>query len=87
MSILMNCPHCGKLYRLAEQQAGRKVRCTKCQEVFRVATVVPEAPPSVARRAGAADIAVELTPSPPQLARIDADPSTIGSIFARKRAA
>jgi S1-C subfamily serine protease len=80
MPILMNCPHCGKPHRLAEQQAGRNVRCPECQEAFRVTAVTPEAQPPAARRAGAADIAAE---PPPQLARIDPD---IPAVLAVKKA-
>jgi predicted Zn finger-like uncharacterized protein len=34
--IEVNCPHCGKVYRLAESQVGKKVECRKCSEGFTV---------------------------------------------------
>ena len=42
MSI-MQCPKCGKQYRLNEQVAGRQIRCQACQEVFRAPDMVLDA--------------------------------------------
>ena len=36
MSIQASCPNCGMTYALADQQAGQRVRCKKCQEAFKV---------------------------------------------------
>ena len=38
MPLSMACPHCGASYRLAEQLAGKLVRCAKCGGVFPVET-------------------------------------------------
>ena len=46
MSIRVQCTACGSQYRVADTSAGKRVKCRKCQQVFRV-----EAP---ARDAGAA---------------------------------
>jgi predicted Zn finger-like uncharacterized protein len=34
MAIKAVCPECRTVYQLADQQAGKKVRCKSCQEVF-----------------------------------------------------
>ena len=36
MSIVLKCPRCGKRYDLEGSLAGKKVRCTGCDQVFRV---------------------------------------------------
>ncbi len=36
MPIKMNCPACGKPYTLADNQAGKRVRCRNCAETFPV---------------------------------------------------
>jgi predicted Zn finger-like uncharacterized protein len=36
MPIHTQCPQCGTPYTLADQQAGKKVRCRQCQSVFLV---------------------------------------------------
>ncbi len=40
MAVETRCPHCGMTYRVADQQAGQKVRCKKCHQAF----TVPPAP-------------------------------------------
>jgi S1-C subfamily serine protease len=42
MPIPTSCPHCGRAYRLADQQAGLRVLCTDCRQAFTV-------PPAVQR--------------------------------------
>jgi uncharacterized protein (TIGR00266 family) len=42
MSI-MQCPKCGKQYRLTEQVAGKQIRCQSCQEVFRAPEMTVDA--------------------------------------------
>lgn len=55
MSV-MQCPKCGKQYRLTEQVSGKQIRCQVCQEVFRApdlasdAAVVLDAVPSKGAR-------------------------------------
>jgi predicted Zn finger-like uncharacterized protein len=39
----MQCPKCGKQYRLTEQVAGKKIRCQGCQEVFNAPEMVLDA--------------------------------------------
>jgi HEAT repeats len=36
MSVVVNCPTCGKRYELTESLAGRKARCSGCGQIFRV---------------------------------------------------
>src|SRR5262245_57638309 len=36
MPIATQCPDCGEKYNLADRQAGKKVRCKKCQNTFTV---------------------------------------------------
>jgi len=50
MSIMATCPACETSYELADRLAGKKVRCKKCQEEFRVS-----APLSPKKRATAED--------------------------------
>ena len=39
----MQCPKCGKQYRLTEQVAGKQIRCQACQEVFRAPNLTADA--------------------------------------------
>jgi phage FluMu protein Com len=36
MSILMRCPACDKELKAADEKRGGKIRCPRCQEVFRI---------------------------------------------------
>jgi hypothetical protein len=36
MSVVVNCPSCGKSYELADAMVGRRGRCKVCAEVFRI---------------------------------------------------
>ena len=36
MSIITNCPSCGKHYEVADAFAGKKARCHDCAAVFRL---------------------------------------------------
>jgi predicted Zn finger-like uncharacterized protein len=45
MPITMNCPACGKPYTLADNQAGKRVRCPNCAETFRVREFANDGPP------------------------------------------
>ncbi len=38
MTIEISCPDCGRAYRLADDKAGKKVRCKSCSAVFPVPT-------------------------------------------------
>jgi predicted Zn finger-like uncharacterized protein len=58
MAIKTNCPHCDEAYTIADEQAGKKVRCKTCTTVFEVPvadegrqeTLSTDAPPRTARR-------------------------------------
>ncbi|MGE0761145.1 MAG: TIGR00266 family protein [Pirellulaceae bacterium] len=79
MSV-MQCPKCGKQYRLNEQVAGKQIRCLACQNIFRapeialdaalVADTVPEKP---ARRSD--EIDYEVFGSEMQYAEVTLDPN------------
>ncbi len=60
MPIKFTCPHCGKVGRVADQHAGRKVKCPGCQAV--VAVPGGAAPPSKSA-AGAPELSM---PAPPR---------------------
>ena len=49
MPIGADCPECGHAFNLPDKLAGKKVRCTKCEAVFRV----PAAEALVVRARGA----------------------------------
>jgi predicted Zn finger-like uncharacterized protein len=38
MAVEVSCPDCGRAYRLADDKAGKKVRCKNCSAVFPVPT-------------------------------------------------
>jgi len=31
MSLMATCPECGKQYKLGDDKAGKKIRCSACQ--------------------------------------------------------
>jgi uncharacterized protein (TIGR00266 family) len=75
----MQCPKCGKQYRLNEQVAGKQIRCLACQQVFRapdmaldaavVADAISDRPP------GSSDeIDYEVFGSEMQYAEVTLDP-------------
>lgn len=41
MAVAMNCPNCQAQFRLADEMAGKKMKCQKCAQLF----VVPKAEP------------------------------------------
>jgi predicted Zn finger-like uncharacterized protein len=43
MAIATSCPNCKALFRLADEMAGKKVKCQKCQSLF----VVPKSDPAM----------------------------------------
>jgi len=53
MSIRVRCPGCDTEYALADQQAGKKVRCKKCETVIAV-KAAPEADAPPAKRPASA---------------------------------
>ena len=79
MSV-MQCPKCGKQYRLTEQVAGKQIRCQACQEIFRapemafdaalVADALPEKPVRTAD-----EIDYEVFGSEMQYAEVTLDPN------------
>jgi len=42
------CPHCGSSFTVDDSLAGRQVRCTKCQNLFTIATPTPTPVPETA---------------------------------------
>lgn len=47
MAIAVHCPHCQTAYRLAEDQAGKRVRCRGCRQTFDVPGPAAAPPPHV----------------------------------------
>jgi predicted Zn finger-like uncharacterized protein len=45
-SVKSSCPHCSARIRLPEDAAGKRVRCPKCKEPFRVPATKPAASPA-----------------------------------------
>ncbi len=60
MPVAMNCPNCRAQFRLADEMAGKKMKCQKCQQLF----VVPQTEP--ADGAGATALDMELDDKPAQ---------------------
>lgn len=79
MSV-MQCPECGKQYRLTEQVAGKQIRCQACQNIFRApdvaldAAVVADAVPDKPART-ADEIEYEIFGSEMQYAEVTLDPN------------
>ncbi len=81
MPITTNCPNCAALFRLAEEMAGKTVKCQKCAHIFTVPN--PDEPPTVPRRrdvetndAAAShpmDPAGIVPPPPPKMPKTDPD--------------
>jgi phage FluMu protein Com len=46
------CPNCAKILNVADESAGRRVKCPACQEVFRLPGPSAEVPSSTAVKAG-----------------------------------
>src|SRR6516162_7572837 len=46
MAIDAVCPHCRAAYSLPDHQAGKKVRCKRCDHIFPVVEHVPEVLPA-----------------------------------------
>lgn len=56
MPIQVDCPHCGRNFRLKDELAGKKFRCSECQEVVTAPSPEPPSKPiRVARQIGKAD--------------------------------
>jgi predicted Zn finger-like uncharacterized protein len=47
MSIALKCPSCGKRYELEDSLAGKKVRCSGCQQTFRIGSMGPAQRPVI----------------------------------------
>jgi hypothetical protein len=56
MSIALKCPSCGKPYELEDSLAGKKVRCSGCQQIFRIGSSGREQRPMVEREEAAEQI-------------------------------
>ena len=48
MTIAVECPHCGKRLRVAEELAGRKGKCPQCQKTLEIPAGSPAAKPAAA---------------------------------------
>lgn len=74
----MQCPKCGKQYRLTDQVAGKQIRCQACQEIFRAPNVAVDTPlvadavPISSRRSD--EIDYELFGEEMQYAEVTLDP-------------
>jgi predicted Zn finger-like uncharacterized protein len=89
MSIKTICPECQTTYQLADQQAGKKVRCKQCQTIFMAVEASPRrtavAKPSTTtiRRRSDPDEENEPQPVPVQsVAKKNALPWLLGGIAA-----
>jgi hypothetical protein len=73
--ILISCPSCQRKLKLADNLAGKQIRCPACQNVFRVpaptAELAEPAPPNVAPRPAPRPVA---RPAPPPPLPAQAEP-------------
>ena len=55
MQIIAHCPECGNRYRLGDDAADRRIRCPKCNRLFRVPNLedLPKATNAIERAKGA----------------------------------
>ncbi len=53
MRLVFNCPHCRKEYEVDQKLAGRKSRCGKCAQTFRIPTPTPDDPAPKAKASSA----------------------------------
>src|SRR5207248_4624091 len=75
MSISTICPNCKALFRLADEMAGKKVKCQKCSQIFTVATADAKADPDMSVKS-AIDMEIDApksTPTPPAVAAAPPD--------------
>src|SRR5688572_1386375 len=76
----MQCPKCGKQYRLNEQVAGKQIRCQACQEIFRApemaydASLIADALPDKPVRSSD-EIDYEIFGNEMQFAEVTLDPT------------
>ena len=61
-SVRTPCPSCGKTLAVADELAGRRVKCPGCQHIFRVAATPDDEPLAVV----AADLGLPLWWDPPR---------------------
>ena len=75
MPIATTCPNCKALFRLADDMAGEKVKCQKCQNIF----VVPESgdktlAPGVSVAKPPVDMELDRRPAVPRVSAAPPDP-------------
>jgi predicted Zn finger-like uncharacterized protein len=64
MPVAMKCPSCQAQFRLADELAGKKMKCKKCQQLF----VVPKAEPANGQGAPVLDMELDDKPAPAETA-------------------
>jgi predicted Zn finger-like uncharacterized protein len=64
MPVAMKCPSCQAQFRLADEMAGKKMKCKKCQQPF----VVPQAELADAEGAPVLDMELDDKPAPAETA-------------------
>jgi predicted Zn finger-like uncharacterized protein len=81
MAITTTCPNCKARFRLAEELAGKKVRCQKCEGIFEVPIFdgsmgTPTAPPTSSEpiEAPAAPVSAVTIAPPPMPVAVSAPP-------------
>ena len=74
--MIARCPHCQKKLEIADNLAGKQVRCANpaCQNAFTVPAVPASAPPTAAAPPPPPPAAAPAVPPPPQVAQVPATP-------------
>ena len=75
--MIVKCPSCQARYRLPDDAGGKKLKCKKCQQVFRTAAPAPAPPPPPATTDD--DDLFGALASGEEVAREDAPPSVASS--------
>jgi|GEM_PF-2879717 len=81
MAIKTICPECQTTYQLADQQAGKKVRCKNCQAVFTAVQIQTKPSPVTTRRRGEEEMPAQPAPAQDR-AKKSALPWILGGISA-----
>ena len=85
MAIVAECPRCGKRFKAAESQVGRKAKCSACAHVFAIAAPAELAPVAVPASAAPADLRAvgDLPPAHSVATRVHAAPAASASKTSR----